>query len=275
MDGLVNLFKLTHRKIDQVISIGDLKNYSENIICVLPMQSSSIYETMMKIFSKVFISFKDEKEKLNAKLITDEVIYINDILALDKESAKYINYLYMIDNNLKLGSMELVDYSKNVLRHEEYDTSALTDLINIEFPTGNRYIPHYDETIEDSEEYLRGLATKGLAKRLNGNVSEDYKKRLNYELDVIAKMGFTDYFLIVLDYVRFAIKNDIFVGAGRGSAAGSLVAYSLGITWIDPLKYDLLFERFLNSERITMPDIDIDFEYERREEVIEYVKNRY
>ncbi|MDE6142081.1 MAG: DNA polymerase III subunit alpha, partial [Bacilli bacterium] len=130
-------------------------------------------------------------------------------------------------------------------------------------------------SIEDSESYLRNLAIKGLNKRLEGKVTDEYKKRLNYELDVISNMGFTDYFLIVLDYVRFAIKNDIFVGAGRGSAAGSLVAYSLGITWIDPLKYDLLFERFLNPERVTMPDIDIDFEYERREEVIDYVKNRY
>lgn len=275
MDGLVNLFKLTRKKIDQVISIGDLKDFCENVICVLPMKSSSIYETITKIFSKVFISFKNDEEKLNAKLITDDIIYINDILALDVASSKYINYLYMIDNNLKLGSMELVDYSKNVLKHEDYDTSALTDLINIEFPTGNRYIPHYDASIEDSESYLRNLAIKGLTKRLEGHVTDEYKKRLNYELDVIANMGFTDYFLIVLDYVRFAIKNDIFVGAGRGSAAGSLVAYSLGITWIDPLKYDLLFERFLNPERVTMPDIDIDFEYERREEVIDYVKNRY
>ena len=104
---------------------------------------------------------------------------------------------------------------------------------------------------------------------------KEYQERLDYELKVISDMGFVDYFLIVFDYVRFAIKNNIFVGAGRGSAVGSLVAYSLGITSLDPLKYNLIFERFLNPERVTMPDIDIDFDADRRDEVIDYVRSRY
>ncbi len=148
-------------------------------------------------------------------------------------------------------------------------------MINIEFPKNKRYIPHYDETIKDSKEYLINLANKGLARRLNNNVTKEYQDRLNYELKVITDMGFVDYFLIVFDYVRFAIKNNIFVGAGRGSAVGSLVAYSLGITSLDPIKYNLIFERFLNPERVTMPDIDIDFDADRRDEVIEYVRNKY
>ena len=110
---------------------------------------------------------------------------------------------------------------------------------------------------------------------LNGNVSDDYKKRLMYELSVIKKMNFVDYFLIVYDYVKYSKKNNIYVGPGRGSAAGSLVTYTLGITNIDPLKYNLLFERFLNPERVTMPDIDIDFDASKRGDVIEYVKKRY
>lgn len=275
MDGLVNLFKLSKDKLTSSLSIGDLEKYKENVILVLPTTSISIYETVKNIYDLVYISYSNEEERKSALIVSQNTIYIKDIYALNINQSKYVNYLYMIDKGLKLGDIELINYENNTLVKEDYDTSSFTNLINIEFNLGNRYIPHFSDSIDDSEEYLRNLAIKGLTKRLNGKVTDEYKKRLNYELDVISKMGFTDYFLIVFDYVRFAIKNNIFVGAGRGSAAGSLVSYSLGITWIDPLKYDLLFERFLNPERVTMPDIDIDFEDKRREEVIEYVKNRY
>lgn len=123
-------------------------------------------------------------------------------------------------------------------------------------------------------EYLRSLCQAGLARHYAPD-RVDAQKRLDYELSVIEKMGYVDYFLIVWDYVRFAKDNGILVGPGRGSGAGSIVAYSLDITAIDPLKYDLLFERFLNPERISMPDLDIDFDYERRGEVIDYVARRY
>lgn len=128
----------------------------------------------------------------------------------------------------------------------------------------------------DSEEFLRRLCHQGLIKRMNQQKPPYmYEQRLKYELDVITSMGFSDYFLIVYDFIRYARSKDIQVGAGRGSAAGSLVAYCLGITHVDPLKYNLLFERFLNPERISMPDIDVDFPDHRRDEVIEYVMNRY
>ena len=270
-DGLVNLFKLTN--LDN-ISIGTLNDYKNNVICVLPLSSGDLFDVVSKIFAKVFISYSDHEEEVNASLITDNTIYISDTRTLDSKNAKYINYLNLINENKKLGDIELVNYENKTLKLVDKDTSKLTDLINIEFPTGKRFIPVFDAKT-DSIEYLKTLSYKGLEKRLNGKVPESYKERLDYELKVIIEMGFTDYFLIVLDYVRYAIKNNIFVGAGRGSAAGSLVAYSLGITWIDPLKYDLLFERFLNPERITMPDIDIDFEDERREEVVEYVREKY
>ena len=109
---------------------------------------------------------------------------------------------------------------------------------------------------------------------MNGKVSLPYINRLKYEISVLQKMGFIDYFLIVYDYVLFAKKNNILVGPGRGSAAASLVAYSLGITDVDPLQYNLFFERFLNPERVTMPDIDIDFLDVRREEVITYLRGK-
>lgn len=125
------------------------------------------------------------------------------------------------------------------------------------------------------EQYLTQLALAGLKKRLDGVMKENYVKRLSYELSVIVKMHFETYFLIVYDYIRYAKKKGILVGPGRGSAAGSLVAYCLGITDVDPMKYDLLFERFLNPERVSMPDIDTDFPDDRRSEVIAYVKEKY
>lgn len=270
-DGLVNLFRLTN--LDN-ISISTLNDYQDNVICILPIQSSELFEVVSKIFDKVFVSYSNKEEEINASLITNDTIFINDTRVIDAKNAKYINYLNLINDNKKLGDIELVNYNNKVLKIEDKDTSNLTDLIDIEFPNGGKYIPVFDSKT-DSVEYLKTLSYRGLEKRLNGKVTPQYKERLDYELKVIIDMGFTDYFLIVFDYVRFAIKNNIFVGVGRGSAAGSLVAYSLGITWIDPLKYDLLFERFLNPERITMPDIDIDFEDERREEVVNYVREKY
>lgn len=118
------------------------------------------------------------------------------------------------------------------------------------------------------------MCFEGLDKRYTDN-KEELKKRLNYELGVIKDMGYVDYFLIVWDFIRYAREQGIMVGPGRGSAAGSLVSYTLGITKLDPIKYDLLFERFLNPERVSMPDIDVDFCFERRQEVIDYVVEKY
>ena len=125
-----------------------------------------------------------------------------------------------------------------------------------------------------SWEYLNKLCFEGLEERYQP-VTEELKARLNYELSTIKNMGYVDYFLIVWDFIKYARDHDIMVGPGRGSAAGSLVAYTLGITQLDPIRYDLLFERFLNPERVSMPDIDVDFCFERRQEVIEYVRRKY
>lgn len=134
---------------------------------------------------------------------------------------------------------------------------------------------HYENSLGlSSDEYLARLAKEGLEKRI-GSIDEKYAERLRYELNVIAKMGYSDYFLIVGDYVNFAKNNGIIVGPGRGSGAGSLVSYALNIVDVDPLKFDLLFERFLNPERQSMPDIDVDFSDLRREEVVTYMQNKY
>ena len=267
--GLTNLFKFSSLEEK---SFKTLKNYSEDIVCVINYESLEIYENMKKIFSKVFLSFKTDEERVDELSISEDVIYINETLSLTEEASKYINYLDMINKNITLGEFSLKDYRESILEIKEYDTSRLTDLIDIEFPNATSYIPVY---VENSQEYLKNLAIKGLNRRLSNDVPLKYKERLLYELDVINKMGFSNYFLIVFDYVRYAKKNGILIGPGRGSAVSSLVSYSLGITEIDPLKYNLLFERFLNPERITMPDIDIDFEYERVDEVFNYVKEKY
>ncbi len=144
--------------------------------------------------------------------------------------------------------------------------------VNIEF---NKYkLPKYKLENISAFDYLKSLCEKNLPLRYK-NITDEIKKRLDYELNVINEMGFADYFLIVWDFINFARKNNIAVGPGRGSAAGSIVSFCLYITSVDPIKYDLLFERFLNPERISMPDIDVDFCYERRQEVIDYVIEKY
>ena len=155
------------------------------------------------------------------------------------------------------------------------NTGKIAERCNVEIEFGVTKLPRFD--VPDGYtawEYLNKLCFEGLDKRYTDN-KEELRNRLNYELGVIKDMGYVDYFLIVWDFIRYAREQGIIVGPGRGSAAGSLVSYTLGITKLDPIKYDLLFERFLNPERVSMPDIDVDFCFERRQEVIDYVVEKY
>jgi DNA polymerase-3 subunit alpha len=155
-------------------------------------------------------------------------------------------------------------------------TIEIAEKCNLELDFKQTHLPKFAPPNKKTPDaYLEELCHQLLSNRMNGKISEDYEKRLQYELSVIQKMGFTGYFLVVWDFIRYARENKIPVGPGRGSAAGSLVAYALGITTIDPIVHGLIFERFLNPDRISMPDIDIDFCYERRDEVIEYVRQKY
>ena len=156
-------------------------------------------------------------------------------------------------------------------------TAEIAERCNVEFEFGVTRLPHYPiETGESPLDMLTRLCREGLQRLYPGAADGDEPyARLQYELDVISGMGYVDYFLIVWDFIHYAKSHGIMVGPGRGSGAGSIVAYSLGITTLDPLKYQLLFERFLNPERISMPDLDIDFCYERRQEVIDYVAEKY
>lgn len=166
---------------------------------------------------------------------------------------------------------ELFGYAEDALEN----TAKIAERCSVDFEFNVTKLPKF-ETPDNipANEYLRKLCFKGLEERYE-NITEEITERLNYELSVIEQMGYVDYFLIVWDFIRFANENGIMTGPGRGSGAGSIVAYTLGITKIDPIKYNLIFERFLNPERISMPDIDSDFCYERRQEVIDYVVSKY
>jgi DNA polymerase-3 subunit alpha len=147
---------------------------------------------------------------------------------------------------------------------------------NVQMAFKRSGLPHFENKAGlDSDTYLRKLCHAGLKKRMNNQIPDAYKQRLDYELDVIIRMGFTDYFLIVWDFIRYARSQNILIGPGRGSAAGSLVAYCLGITHVDPIAANLLFERFLNPERVSMPDIDTDVPDNKREDIISYLYERY
>ena len=168
------------------------------------------------------------------------------------------------------------DEMRRYFSEEELSVSAhIAEMCGFDFEYGITRLPRFTaEGVQDNPAYFRKMVYNGARKRY-GVLSDHITSRLEYELDVIEKMGFVDYYLIVWDFIRYAKKQDIPVGPGRGSGAGSLCAYCMGITDIDPIRYNLLFERFLNPERVSMPDFDIDFCNERRQEVIEYVRRRY
>ena len=269
-DGYKNLLKVHTLKEKNELILDDLSVYKDSILCIVPFKSKELFDKL-KFFNNLYISYNNSLERLNALTITSNVLYINDLKALKKDDVLFFAYLD------KLRKEEVGMYEQNYYFAPDIDLGKIDEvvsLLNLELKFNKKYIPKYKDDI-DSSEFLHNLCFKGLTKRLNGKVPDIYLKRLNYELKIINEMGFVDYFLIVYDYVLYAKRHDILVGPGRGSAAGSLVSYSIGITEIDPLKYNLLFERFLNPERVTMPDIDVDFDALKREEIIEYVRNRY
>ena len=214
----------------------------------------------------------------------------NDVHYLNKEDAKSHDILLCIqtgktineENRMKFPSDEFYLKSPDemaALFPENKDalenTVKIAKRCNVEIKFHEQHLPEF--AVPEGythEDYLKKLALDGMYARYE-NVTDEIKERFDFEFNTIKNMGFVDYFLIVWDFIRYARKHEIQVGPGRGSAAGSLISYCLGITDVDPLKFDLLFERFLNPERVSMPDIDIDFCYERREEVIEYVNRKY
>ncbi len=245
-----------------------------------------------------FIELQDhgifEQKKLNSQLIklanklNLNVCATNDIHYVKKSDSKYQDVLMCIQtgktvddpDRMKMVSSELYLKSEDEMAElfsyipeALENTAKIAERCNVEIEFGHLHLPKFDLPSGcTSEEYLRQKCIEGYNAKFDSDI---YMDRLNYELATIEEMGYVDYFLIVWDFISFAKRNKIMVGPGRGSAAGSLVSYCLGITNVNPMKYGLIFERFLNPERVTMPDIDIDFCYERRQEVIDYVIEKY
>ena len=271
--GYQNLLKINTIISQRTLLLEDLFNNLTNIKVVIPYSSLELYQKLKDKTPEIYLSYQNITEKRNSLVITPNIVFINEIKALTEEDSKYLPYLAKIKQE-EYQKSNYNYYLTDVTLDDEQTILKFIKDIDLKIDKTKKYIPVFDST-KDSKLFLKNLCYKGLAKRLNGNVPQRYLSRLEYELSVINNMGFTDYFLIVYDYVKYAKNNDIMVGPGRGSAAGSLVSYTIGITNIDPLKYDLLFERFLNPDRVTMPDIDVDFEDVKREEVVDYVRKKY
>lgn len=241
---------------------------------------------------------EDEKVIQGLKRLSEDIkvplVATNDSHYIRREDAKSQDILICVqtqtcvddENSMRFKNDEFYVKSEEEMRELFPDipdavdrTQEIADRCNVEFTFGEYHLPEYEPPEGIScEKYLRKLCYDGLVRRYGDSamdLSSEYRQRLETELSVIENMGYVEYFLIVWDFIDFAKRNGIVVGPGRGSAAGSIVAYSLNITEIDPIKYNLIFERFLNPERISMPDIDIDFCIERRQEVIDYVIEKY
>ena len=279
-NGYKNLIKLSTLISERPLTIEDLILYKNDLLLVLPYCSYD--ENIYNIYTYKYIGYstKEEQNKIN-----EDKIFINNVSYINKNNYKYLDYLYMIKEQKTLGEYELNTHqNKHLLTEEEIldftteedieNTIKISNMCNVALEKDNDLLPIYDEDIDEFE-YLSYLCQKGLNRRLNNNVTKEYQTRLEYELKIIKEMNFCNYFLVVWDYVKYAKQNNILVGPGRGSAAGSLVSYTLGIIDIDPIRYNLLFERFLNPERVTMPDIDIDFDSKKRQDVIDYVIHKY
>lgn len=301
-NGYYNLLKITPL-LNKDLTMEKLFEYQGDIAFIIPSTRSyfgnAIHKDELEVAVKEIEYLKENIKNLYIgleaynKIDLEDIktirslktgvtlLALNEVNSLEKDN-EALAVLEAIKDN-KLVSEVKTDFSQRYLKseaemaklflQEEIDnTHKVASLVTkYEFSSSIKMIKY----CENSKEFLASLALKGLKKRLNGKLSKKYTERLDYELSIIDKMGYNDYFLVVYDYVKFAKTNDIIVGPGRGSAGGSLVAYVLGITDIDPIKYDLYFERFLNPGRTSMPDIDIDFEDRRRDEVIEYLKTRW
>lgn len=264
--------------------------------------AKEIAERYLELFGKdnYFIELQDhgiaDQKRINPQLVklANElglgIVATNDIHYATRDDAKYQDVLMCIQMHRTVDEPDRMKFETDefyIKSPEEMaalfpyapeaieNTAKIAERCKVDFDFNSRHLPEYD--VPDGKgayEYLKELCYAGLGRRYE-NVTDELEKRLEYELSVINRMGFVDYFLIVWDFVNYAKTHDVMVGPGRGSAAGSLVSYTLGITNIDPIRYSLIFERFLNPERVSMPDIDIDFEPEGRQKVINYVIEKY
>jgi len=311
-EGFKNLMKLSSHictSENTIVDIETLNKYKDhNILCLLSDDMPLTYavdkkldlkealKTQNEIFGNYIVGLIDHDKAINVSrdLLLRDFLKKNDIKCIALNRTYYMEaddleayeVLKCIKDKTTINDADnTLDSGRHFLDKKEFEslfevdeldfTDVIVDKCNVSLNYETSLPIYRNRNDIPSKDYLVSLCREGLRRRLKGDVSNKYSQRLEYELSVILKMHFEDYFLIVYDFILYAKKNNILVGPGRGSAAGSLVAYCLGITDIDPIKYGLIFERFLNPERISMPDIDTDFPDDRRDEVIEYVKDKY
>ncbi len=289
--GIIALSACLAGEIPRSLTAGDYERAKEVALLYqdifgkgnyfLEMQDHGIEEQL-----KVNLGIKRLSEETGIPLVAT-----NDAHYILKEDAAMQNVLICIQTNHVVGDGEAMEFKTDefYIKSEEemlalfhdtpqavYNTQQIADRCNVEFTFGVTRLPYFQAPNGmDNKEYFVSLCYEGLHKKYGPQPEEAVIKRLEYEINIIETMGYIDYFLIVFDFINYARKQGIPVGPGRGSGAGSLAAYCIGITGIDPIQYNLLFERFLNPERVSMPDFDIDFCYERRQEVIDYVVQKY
>lgn len=291
-EGIIALSACMAGEIPAYILNGELEKAEESII------------DYIEIFGKnnFFIELQDNgvagQKELNDKLYelaqkngldvvaTNDVHYVHkgddvlqDIMVCIQTGAKVtdVNRMRIDTEEIYLKSREQMMEVLGKYKGAIENSVKIASMCNLEIDFGKFKFPHYEvpQGEKDINSYIKTLVYVGIKKKYGENYSEEVKERTDFELGVITRMGYSEYFIVVWDFINYARINGIPIGPGRGSAAGSIVAYALGITELDPLKYNLLFERFLNPERISMPDIDIDICQERRQEVIDYVANKY
>jgi len=294
--GYKNLLKITTKvNLDKINKLEDIEKY-EDLIKIFVFNDSylerlikaSEYQLLASFFNTIKshngyigISYSNRLDKITFNKQIEKLAMENGIRVLPIHQCRYLRDSDSIvyDALVKIGGgkdliNEYCDYSFDTNPLEDKLIDEIVSSINLSLYNEKITLPKYPNNKNvESNIYLEALCYKGLERR--GKKNKQYYDRLAYELFVINKMGYDDYFLIVWDFIKFAKQNDVLVGPGRGSAAGSLVAYCLGITEVDPLEYDLLFERFLNPERVSMPDIDTDFPDDKRDFVIDHVNNLY
>lgn len=292
-----------------------LEEYSEGLICLSACMAGEVAQLVLedetkarqaamwykKVFGDDYYIEIQSNGLANQKLVNQKLIKLareleielvatNDCHYAERENVLDQEIVICIQTGKKLsdedrmtiGTDELYIKSPEEMKEEFKNfpdaianTVKIAEKCNFNFEFGHTILPNYNTPNgEDHAEYLKKLCKEGLKKRYD-DITDEIRKRAEYELSVIIQMGYVDYYLIVADYVNYAKSKNIPVGPGRGSGAGSLLAYAIGITEVDPMKYDLLFERFLNPERVSMPDFDIDFCNERRDEVLRYVEEKY
>lgn len=293
--GFKELIKITSRvKIDGINSINDILEY-KNIYIIYVFNDSYLERLFLKrefamldsflasldSNSYIGVSYTNKLEKLDVNSRMEAYAKERNIKTIPVHQCYYpknkdyciCEALSLINNKpIQIGEFDDYSFDSNPIEDERIE--SFVNSISLNLFNEKIELPKYPHTNGvSSDRYLKALCYKGLERR--GFYNDNYLNRLNYELDVIHKMGYDDYFLIVWDFIKYSKKNDILVGPGRGSAAGSLVAYCLGITEVNPIEYDLLFERFLNPERVSMPDIDTDFPDIKRDDVIKHVQDIY